>query len=196
MVDFVSYFGLTKDTTLTKAAQSQVEIDIFHFAIHAGLGFYRTIYSADINGSFISMFFKTPVYTTAQVHLLLHVTAAAESLLTIYEGGTLTVNNAGADVAPINRLRESTNTSLVSGFDTGAYVVNRVTANGVVTVGTATTIDQVPVGAGRKEGGGHDASWELVLAGATPYCFNLAAVVASADNVAHMTVNWFEVSPA
>ena len=193
----MSYFGLTKDTTLTRAAQAQVDIDIFHFAIHAGWGFYRTVYSADINGSEINMVFKTPVYTTVQVHMLFHVTAASGALATIYEGGTLAVSNAGDDVIPVNRLRNGTPPeSKMSGFDTGAWVANRITVNGVITVGTAVTLDQVPVGSGRKSGGEHDASWELVLAGETVYGIQLADIAAAADNVAHITASWFEVPPA
>jgi len=188
--------------TLWKPAQdgtiivpATVTIDIFHYAIHAGLGFYRTVYSADIDASELTMAFKTPVYTTAQIHMLAHFSASAAALITIYEGGDLAVSNAGDDVAPINRHRESGGASKMSGYDTGAWVANKVTVNGVLSQTTATVLDQIPIGAGRKEGGGHDASWELVLAGGTVYGIHLDDL-AGATNVAHMTVNWFEVPPA
>lgn len=173
-----------------------VEIDIFHYAIHAGLGFYRTIYSADIDGSEITMAFKTPAVATAQIHMLAHFTASAQALVTVYEGGDLAVSNAGDDVAPINRRRYgSPPVSLMSGYDTGAWVANKVTANGVLSQTTATVLDQIPVGAGRKEGGEHDASWELVLASETVYGFHFDDL-SGATNVAHMTASWFEVPPA
>jgi hypothetical protein len=66
--------------------------------------------------------------------------------------------------------------------------------NGVLSQTTATILDEIPIGAGRKEGGGHDASWELVLDGETVYGI-LLDDLASATNVAHMTVSWFEVPP-
>lgn len=181
-----------QDNTIIVPAS--VDIDVFHYAIHAGLGFYKTIYSADISGSEITMAFKTPAWATAQIHMLAHFTASAEALVTIYEGGDLAVSNAGADVEPINRLRESPPNSLMSGYDTGAWVVNKVTANGVLTPGTATILDEIPIGAGRKEGGSYDAVWELVLAGETVYGI-LLDDLASATNVAHMTISWFEVPP-
>jgi len=179
----------------TIVVPASVEIDIFHFAIHAGLGFYRTIYSADIDGSEITMAFKTPVYATAQIHMLAHFTASAEALITIYEGGDLAVSNAGADVAPINRHRQLATASLMSGYDTGGWIVNKVTANGVLSQTTATILDEIPMGVGRKEGGSHDATWELVLKGETVYGVHLDDL-SGATNVAHMTVSWFEVPPA
>jgi hypothetical protein len=169
-----------------------VEIDIFHYAIHAGLGFFRTIYSADIDGSEITMAFKTPVFATAQIHLLAHFSAAAGALVTIYEGGDLAVSNAGADVAPVNRNRELATASKMSGYDTAAWVANKVTVNGVLSQTTATVLDEIPIGAGRKDSGDHDASWELVLKGATVYGIHLDDL-SGATNVAHMTVSWFEV---
>lgn len=172
-----------------------VAIDVFHYAIHAGLGFYRTVYSADINASEITMAFRTPVFATAQIHMLAHFSASAGALVTIYEGGDMAVSNAGADVEPINRHRESGGNSLLSGYDTGGWVVNKVTANGVITPGTAAILDQIPMGIGRKEGGLYEPSWELVLKGETVYGIHFDDL-STTTNSAHMTVSWFEIPPA
>jgi hypothetical protein len=174
----------------TIAVPATIEIDIFHYAIHAGLGFTADL-SGDINGTNINFTFKTPARGT-QIHFLYNVQAAAAASLHIYAG--CAVDDAGTDEAPVNRNQylASPPVSGMEGFGTGALVANRIQANGAITVGSALELRHDDFGSGKKSGGAQSASWEFVLEPATVHGIQLQGEVVGA-NLATIVIAWFEV---
>jgi len=183
-------FTVKDETTIMP---SVIEIDLFHYAVHAKLAFTMDV-EGDIDSGGISIGFRTGS-AAKYIHLLYKAYATAEAHFDLYIGGNMTIAG-GTDIAPINRNQIPPLTdSTMEGFATASWVANRVTLNPTVTPGTATQLRHFHFGEGRKIGGGENAAWEFVLPAAT-ICALIVTDEAGATNLANLIATWFEVPPA
>lgn len=172
-----------------------VGIDIFHYAIHEGIGYSVSEWkdAAGTGGTLGISFLTSTAASSTYLHLLYRVDVEGESTLEIFEGVTM-ATSTGTDKAPCNRRRYGViPTSIVAGTAGTAYTTNRYTVDGTVSV-AATAIITQKIGAG-KDGGAEDASHEFVLKDNTEYLVLVTNNNAQAS-MTNIALSWFEVPSA
>ena len=170
-----------------------IEIDIFHYAIHAGLGFHTSHHVDVANAATMSIDFKTPAAGT-QIHILPEMWVEAEATFYIREAPTIQ-NPEGTIKAAYDRNRITANTTAMEEFTTGSWVAGNVGVDG--TINAAGTIINgggagQGLGIGKFSGGSQDASHEWLLNPATVYRFEVLNNTVS-NNEVYLELNWFEV---
>ena len=180
----------------TIVAPASVEIDIFHYAIHAGLGFHTTHHVDVTNGATMSIAFKTPASGT-QIHIMPEFWVEADATLRIREGCTIQ-DPEGTIKAAYDRNRITGNTTAMEEFTTGSWVAGNVGVDG--TLNAAGTIINgggagQTVGVGKFSGGSAEATHEWVLNYATVYMFEMTNNTVS-NNEIYLELDWFEVPDA
>ncbi len=167
---------------------SQITVDIFHYAVHAGLAFVCGEAATIGTSGTISISFKTP--PASNLHTLFSARSSKESNLIIYEAPTMNTGVGDAMLSVINRLRVGTPpTTGVLGHETDSWVAGAATKGGTMS-DTGLTLHEEHIGAGKK-GGSENASFEFVLEVDTIYCYVLTSEAASND--CQLSLSWFEV---
>jgi len=170
-------------------------IEYEHHEIHAG-NMYRVQHNDDAipaagSSGELVIAFRT-ADSTKLPHILWDFFHEGNMTMTVYEGVTLAAG--GTDVTPKNSRRDSTNTSLVQGFATGALVSNRVavgenSADSMYSGGSVISLKRNY--AARNQDGGGGRRRELVLAPDTTYAFVLANNETSTQG-GQIRLEWYE----
>ncbi len=167
---------------------SNVTIDIFHYAVHAGLAFVCGDAQTLGNNGIISISFKTP--PASNLHTLFSARSSKESNLLIYEAPTMNTGVGDAMLSVVNRLRVGTPPATgVLGHETDSWVAGAATKDGTMS-DTGTTLHEEHIGSGRN-GGSENASFEFVLEVDTVYVFAMTSEATSND--CQLSLSWFEV---
>jgi len=179
--------GNTKDVT---------RIDFAHHEIHDGDSFMA--YNDELTMATtetINFAFKTPPSTTKQIHMVIEYETLVGGFLEILEAATWTAQTGTAFV-PLNRNRNSTNTSELLGDETTTVFTANEIAFDVTTILTtnATTIwlDRAP-GAQNKAANVPRSISEIVLLADTTYVIRFSAIGNS--NSGFIRLSWYEHLP-
>ena len=186
---------VTQDGTIVVPAQ--VEIDIFHYAVHASLGFETSSHIAVASGATMAIGFKTPAVGT-QIHILPDFVVEAEAVFQIREACTFTTSGSSLLAGNRNRRSDTPPVTAMENMSGGTWIAGSVTKD--PTVDAAGTIINgggggEQIGIGRKVGGSSDAAHEWVLRPATIYNFEIKDL-SSAENECTLNLSWFEVPDA
>ncbi len=170
-------FSLTDD----EYVGSDITIDVFHYAVHAGLGFSTSTYHAS-SDQFIC--FTTPDSET-YLHLLWGISAEHNCRLDVDEGVTPGVG--GSDQVVYNK-----NRAAVDGGGASAVLAGNSDTAGSVQVGIDWTVDGTLIASEftGKGASGKDASYEILLEKDTAYGFHLVNLEGKDCG---MSLHWFEV---
>jgi hypothetical protein len=158
-----------------------IVLDSEHHEVHDGAAYKLGARSSDISATPVHLSFTTPDSIELQ-HLVADAYAVDAALLTITEAPTGGVTG-GTAVTPINRRRDSTNTSGITGALSGATAPTGGTVFPVEDLGAAA------FGPGGIPGASRDAR-EWVLKPDTLYSFRLTG----ASGVGNLTLRWYEHS--
>ena len=177
----------------TNPVNASIEIDIFHYAVHVGLGFHTSHHVDVANSATMSIDFKTPAAGT-QIHILPEMWVEAEATFYIREACTIQ-DPEGTIKAAYDRNRSTANTTAMEEFTTGSWVAGNVGVDG--TINAAGTIINgggagQGLGVGKFSGGSQDASHEWVLAPATVYRFEMLNNTVTPNEI-YLELNWFEI---
>lgn len=176
--------------TTDAVSRALVAIDHTHHEIHEGDAFACHVASLDIaDTASVAIVFKTPD-TAKWIHMFVRFTTKAAGHLKILENATW-VASTGAEVAVINRNRNSSTTTVME----TNHITVPFAANGVAmknpTGLTGTEIGKVYAFAA-KTGGGSEKSEdnELVLKQNTKYAYIYKADAAT--NGVQIILDWYE----
>ena len=182
------------DTGALKIIESE------HAKIHDGYSFsasYSTTTAAtDDHRTGIS--FTTPAASVGEMHAVFTATASHAAEVTLSEAPTLD-SDPGANVAPYNRNRNSTVTSICGSSETTPTLNEYTTlteaqiAGGTFTAGTNIAYEVLVAGGGPKAlGGASRAGQEWELKAATKYIFWVQNIGNNA-NTHVLNMDWYEV---
>lgn len=171
-------------------------IDYTHHEIHAGAAYFAFHTDASKgDGDTINIYFKTPAETTSE-NLLCHVVvewaASGAAFLNIYEAPTVTSGTGtnGNDV--IDRNRNLTTSSTLSGVqdNMGTSSAAGAYAKDVTVTDNGTLIYQDYAGTGKSSAASERAEEEIVLASDTEYVFEVESDAAGLT--LFLRVDWYE----
>ena len=195
----MGYTGSTfQFTMLDPSSFAAIGIDLAHHRIHEENSFSISHYEADFDKAENFGVLLTTPNTLNRIHMFPIVYAGSASLFEICEAPTLDIGNyPTVFAAPINRERNSSNTSLVRSVQ-AASVVNQVSlkrpADTAPVTGDGTVIHAEMIGSSKQGGGsgGRDNN-EYILKQNTTYYFRLSGSVGGADNsVGSIILSWYE----
>ena len=171
-------------------------IDFEHYEIHEGNSY--TCYNDELTmqtTETINFAFKTPALTSAEIHMIVEYESLVGGTLEILEAATWTAQS-GTIYVPINRNRNSTNTSTITGNETTTTFTANEVGYDVTTILTtnATTIwfDR-SVGANIKTPNPQREMREFILDAETTYVVRYTAVGNS--NSGFIRLSWYEHLP-
>lgn len=172
-------------------------IDWAHEEIHEGDSYVAVNDEATMqDAETINFAFKTPVYTTTkEIHMVIDFTSRAGGLLEILEAATWTAQS-GTKYVPINRNRNSSNTSSLLENETTTTFTAGGVAYDVTTILTtnATTIEQIRVfGASNLIAQMHRGRAEFILKSNTTYVVRFTAD--GNTNGCNLQMTWYEHLP-
>ena len=158
-----------------------VAIDVAHHEVHEGDAYKIYVATADLGTADIGVRFTAPNNGLEKMHLLISAGSAEDAVLTFYEGGSPT---GGGAFTPIQRRRDSSNTSNATGVFTGA----------VATGGSPTTLDvkrwgASGVGSVPGNAGGSRGQHEWILDVNTGYHIVMSGV---GNSNAWLDLSWYE----
>lgn len=163
------------------------------FELHAGDSF--TAYNDELTMATtqtINFAFKTPALTTSEIHMVVEYETLIGGYLEILEAATWTAKS-GTIYVPINRDRNSSNQSLITGNETTTLFTANEIAFDVTSVLTtnATTIwlDRAPAVQKKAATSPRELS-EFILKAATTYVIRFTAVGNS--NSGFIRLSWYE----
>jgi len=166
------------------------------FELHAGDSF--TAFNDELtmaDTETINFAFKTPALTEGEIHMVVEYETLIGGYLEILEAATWTAQT-GTIYVPINRDRNSSNQSLITGNETTTLFTANEIAFDVTTILTtnAATIylDRAP-GAQNKKAHAQRAMEEIILKAATTYVIRFSAVGNS--NSGFIRLSWYEHLP-
>ena len=185
MVGGMSYFNRITITEPTDASTAAVEIiDYPHHEIHNGSHYFVKGYQ-DLSINNVLQFTWQMPNTTKWIHWLWKVKTESETLIQVYEGGTITTPLSAA-VTPLNNDRNSTNTSgTTMRWETHA---NLAAANGAVDVSAGLLMETGIIGAGR-DSGSENRDHETIMKQNTLYVMRATATAAGYIN---FDMAWYE----
>ncbi len=169
--------------------------DIFHYAVHEKIAFMLTHECTISGGGECSISFKTP-NTTNYLHMLYKFHGSNEIAFTIQKDAVVTASTGTQHpVRSRNHLAPIPTTAVLES-STGSYVAGNAELDATITTeGTIMNGSEGEHAGANRDGGGCDASWELVLAPNTVYVFKLTND-SGQNNIAFMELSWFEVPQA
>ena len=172
----------TENTDSTTYAFST--IDYVHREVHQGSAYGHVDVQDQTIDHVYDIQITTP-NTTKWAHLTFDFNVEKETLYYFYEN--VAIVTAGTAITPLNRNRNSTNTSGL----TLAGITNTTldNANLDTTVAGATIIEHGIVGAGKKEGGEGSTRHEYILKQNEDYCLRL---IATAAGYVNYHIDWYE----
>lgn len=181
--------GTLTTPRLDAATSSTQAVSYAHHEIHSGSAYALHATNADLDtADELSLSFKTPA-GTKWLHVVPLVSCSSTARFEILEGPTIT-NDSGSDIVPLNRNRNSANTSGVYSIK-ATPIVNQANLDATITVDGVAIHDEL-LGAGKNYSGGggiRDAD-EYVLASSTVYAFRITGI---ADNgVVSLEITWYE----
>lgn len=169
-------------------------IDFGHHMVHEGDSYM--VHNDEltmINTETINIAFKTPAITTKEIHMVIEYETLIGGYIEVLEAATWTAKT-GTAATPINRDRNSSNTSEILGNETTTtFTTSNEVAIDVTTILTtnATTIymDRAP-GAQNKKAHAQRAMEEIILLADTTYVIRFTAVGNS--NSGFIRLSWYE----
>lgn len=171
-------------------------IDSAHHEIHEGdsfMAFNDELTMATTET--INFAFKTPAVTEAEIHMVIEYETLIGGYLEVLEAATWTAKT-GTIYVPINRDRNSSNQSVITGNETTTTFTADEIAFDVTTILTtnATTIylDRAP-GAQNKKAHAQRAMEEIILKAETTYVIRFTAIGNS--NSGFIRLSWYEYLP-
>jgi len=186
----VRTYGKTGDATyqvprIDAWTHAFMTLDYEHHEVHAGSSYHAFLNVSGGSGTKATFTLTTP-NTTKWAHLVIHFRASVESNIHFGEGATVT-SSSGSDFAPLNKERNSNNTSgmISSGSAGGA---GNITSGSAVT-NFGTTLHLEHVGSGRA-GGESRGTNEWILKQNTTYAIELISEAASSE--LFLELHWYE----
>ena len=171
-------------------------IDSAHHEIHEGDSYMA--YNDELTMATtetINFAFKTPPAATKKIHMVIEYETLIGGYIEVLEAATWTAQTGTAFV-PINRHRDSSNSSALLGDETTTIFTANEIAYDVTTILTtnASTIylDRAP-GAQNKKAHASRAMEEIILKSATTYVIRFTAVGNS--NSGFIRLSWYEHLP-
>jgi hypothetical protein len=165
----------TRKADFDNAFKALLIMDVDHFKIHEGHSYHAFVSTTSLTSGDIGFRFTTPS-NTKKMHLMISVTSQDDGYFTFYEGGNPT---GGAAFTPLNRDRNSSNTSDATEFFAGE----------VATGGTPTVLCSKDWGLKNRGGGEFRGIAEWILATDTTYHVVLGG---TGNSPAWMTLDWYE----
>ena len=158
------------------ASGGKVTIEFEHHEIHEGDSYTIQTFNDIDDAANFDLGVTTP-NTTKWGHFVMETEIEAEMELYLYEGATI---SSGSAVTPINRNRNSSNTSgmtVVSGPTVGA---------------TGSLLVKQKAGSGKKIGGTTRDANEFIFKQNTKYLFRITNVSGSDAQFASIRITWYE----
>ncbi len=159
---------------------SLIQVDVFHYAVHEGIGFHATSYATSGD---THICFTTP-NTNNYIHILMDLSGEKNCSLQVWEG--VTPGAVSGDVVAYNK-----NRAAIDGGGASAILAGNSGTAGSYQEGQAFTVGTMIYEEFQsKNSGGRSATYELVLEKNTTYGF----MVNNIDNAdAGLNLTWFEV---
>jgi hypothetical protein len=159
-------------------------ISFEHGEIHEGKFFILDLVDTNMaNTNYIGISFTTPAAAAGRIHFIMAFASKAAAHLELIEIPQTLTNGTAA--TPLNRFRDSVNTSGLTSVKTYDS-----TAGDVITIGTGTIIHDLYAWSDRKIGDKNRDFNEFILKANTSYAVKLTAD--ENTNAGHIILNWYE----